>query len=143
MNPKLIAINGPKKGTTFLLETEETSIGRESGNLIALNHSSISRRHCIIRREDQDFTIHDLGSFNGTFVNETPVSEQRLSPGDRVRIGNIQLLFVTEEIENDALTSGESVHLSDADYLTESSREVMAGSLLQQTEQHMMQSARH
>jgi Nif-specific regulatory protein len=143
MNPKLIAINGPNKGTTFLLETEETSIGRESGNLIALNHSSISRRHCIIRREDQDFTIHDLGSFNGTFVNETPVSEQRLSPGDRVRIGNIQLLFVTEEIENEALTSGESVHLSDADYLTESSREVMAGSLLQQTEQHMMQSARH
>jgi len=143
MNPKLIAINGSKKVTTFVLESAETSIGRESTNVISLNHSSISRRHCVIRRDDEDFTVYDLGSFNGTFVNEVPVSEQKLSPRDRVRIGNIQLLFVTEETDTDAVSSGESVRLSDADYLTESSKEVRAGSLLQQTQQNMVQFAHH
>ncbi len=142
MDPRLIAINGLKKGTTFPLESDEVSIGRESANVIALNHSSISRRHCVVRRGDQGFTLHDLGSFNGTFVNEIPVSEQKLSHGDRLRIGNIQLLFVTEPTETDGISSG-SVRLSDADLLTQSSREVRADSLLQQTEQNLVQFTQH
>lgn len=142
MEPRLIAINGATKGTTFPLDSDEISIGRESANRVSLNHSSISRRHCIISRADQDFTVRDLGSFNGTFVNEIPVTEQKLSPGDRLRVGNIQLLFVTEPTEIDGLSSG-SVRLSDADLLTDSSREVPAGSLLQQTEQNVVQFAQH
>jgi transcriptional regulator with GAF, ATPase, and Fis domain len=142
MSPKLIAINGSKKGTTFLLDSDEISIGRESANVLPLNHSSISRRHCVIRREHQNFIVHDLESFNGTFINDIPVTEQKLSHGDRLRLGSIQLLFLTEESENDALLV-HSVRLSDADFLTESSKEIPADSLFNQTKQNLVQFAQH
>jgi transcriptional regulator with GAF, ATPase, and Fis domain len=142
MSPKLIAINGSKKGATFPLDSDEVSIGRESANVLPLNHSSISRRHCVIRRDNQSFLVRDLESYNGTFVNEIPVTEQKLSHGDRLRLGSVQLLFVTEEDETDALLT-HSVHLSDADFLTESSKEIKANSLLHQTEQNLVQFAQH
>ena len=76
MNPRLVAVNGSKKGATFPLASEEITIGRESASSISLNHASVSRRHCLIRREHDDFKILDLDSYNGTFVNGIPVKEQ-------------------------------------------------------------------
>src|SRR4030088_2689331 len=78
MNPRLIAINGSLKGNTFPLDENQITIGRESANGISLAHSSVSRRHCLIKREGDVFVISDLDSFNGTFVNGVPVKEQIL-----------------------------------------------------------------
>src|SRR5215208_6753948 len=51
MTPTLIAIAGSLKGTTFALPEGETTIGREPSNVICLNDQSVSRRHCVVRRE--------------------------------------------------------------------------------------------
>ncbi len=52
-----------------------------------------SRRHAQIRREGEDFTLTDLGSTNGTLVNEEPVTEWILEQGDRITIGRTVLEF--------------------------------------------------
>jgi transcriptional regulator with GAF, ATPase, and Fis domain len=133
MNPRLVAINGPKKGTTFPLTCDEVTMGRESANVISLNHPSVSRRHCMIRRQGDEFKIRDLDSFNGTFVNGIPVKGQALSHSDQLRLGSIELIFLTEEGEE--TTSGHLVRLDDSNPVTRSSRQLRPETLLHQTEQ--------
>jgi len=108
-------------------------MGRESANLISLNHPSVSRRHCIIRRQGDEFKIRDLDSFNGTFVNGIPVKEQALSHSDQLRLGSIEILFLTEEGEE--TTSGHLVRLDDSNPVAQSSRQLRPETLLHQTEQ--------
>ncbi|HYY56900.1 MAG TPA: FHA domain-containing protein, partial [Pyrinomonadaceae bacterium] len=106
MNPRLTAISGPLKGTTYPLQTtEETTIGRESANRLCIADGSVSRRHCIIRREADQFKIKDLESLNGTFVNDVPVKERALSHGDRIRIGHHLFLFLTGAGEEPVVSS--------------------------------------
>src|SRR5262249_39634974 len=132
MNPRLVAINGSKKGTTFLLTDAEATIGRESNNTISLRHASISRRHCVIRNVNGEFRICDLDSYNGTFVNGIPIKEQTLGHADQVRVGNIALLFLVEEGED--APSGHLVRLYDSDPISETSKIIDSESLLHQTE---------
>src|ERR1041384_3268097 len=105
MNPNLIAISGSIKGKIFALTEDETSVGREASNSICLNDLSVSRRHCVIRREpaslsdagaQDDFTIVDLESYNGTFVNGLPVKEQKVSHGDQILGGEVLLLLLRD-----------------------------------------------
>src|SRR5215510_9973427 len=132
MNPRLVAINGSKKGTTFLLTDAEATIGRKSNNTISLRHASISRRHCVIRNVKGEFRICDLDSYNGTFVNGIPIKEQTLGHADQVRVGNIALLFLVEEGED--APSGHLVRLYDSDPISETSKIIDSESLLHQTE---------
>src|SRR5437016_14488265 len=111
MNPRLVAINGSLKGSTFPLGEDQISIGRESASSISLSHSSVSRRHCLIERTGSDFVIRDLDSFNGTFVNGVPVKEQTLMHADQIKVGSIALLVLTEDSER--LSSASLVHLGD------------------------------
>jgi transcriptional regulator with GAF, ATPase, and Fis domain len=96
---KISIIEGKKKGEIFELTDEEIFIGRESNNQIALNDSSVSRRHCSIKRFDQQFFINDLQSLNGTSVNEKPAHNHLLRPGDKIRVGDFVFLFETESPE--------------------------------------------
>jgi pSer/pThr/pTyr-binding forkhead associated (FHA) protein len=104
-NPKLIAISGPAEGTTFGLTEEEISIGREPSNSISINDHSVSRRHCLIRREDGSFKVVDLDSYNGTFVNSLPVGEQSLNHGDQISVGSVRFIFLLHEPETAAAGS--------------------------------------
>src|ERR1044071_4970354 len=108
---RLIAISGPTEGTTFALTEEEVSIGREQSNLICVNDHSVSRRHCVIKREGESFRIVDLGSYNGTFVNAVPVGEQSLSHGDQIAVGSVRFLFLSQDVE--ATASDVPVELGD------------------------------
>src|SRR5215472_10878032 len=72
----------------------ETRIGRGDRNNFQLNDPSISRDHALIRRVEGDYVLSDLDSSNGTFVNDERVFEPRhLSPGDRVRLANVEFSF--------------------------------------------------
>src|ERR1041385_5180463 len=105
MNPRLIAISGSLKGTILDLGENEISVGRDAGNSICLNEPSVSRRHCLIKQavpadnDETHFTITDLDSFNGTFVNSLPIKEQALTHGDQIALGDVVLLFLVDEAE--------------------------------------------
>lgn len=94
---KLIAIDGPVKGTTFPLVTDEVWIGRDTANHIQLNDPMVSRRHCRIRLERNSLKLRDEDSSNGTLVNDVPVRERLLSNGDVIKIGDSQFLVVFPE----------------------------------------------
>lgn len=73
-------------------------IGRNDGVTIRLPDSSISRQHATIRREDKDFWIVDLGSANGSYVNNVALTSARvLRHGDRVQLGTAVLIFQQQE----------------------------------------------
>lgn len=110
--PRLIAISGPAEGMAFPLTEAEISIGRESSNGICVNDHSISRRHCLIKKEGESFRIIDLESYNGTFVNGLPVGEQSLNHGDQIAVGSVLFLFLIDETE--AATHA-AVELSDVE----------------------------
>ena len=67
---KLIAIDGPVKGTTFPLVTDEVWIGRDTVNHIQLSDPMVSRRHCRISLEGDSLKLRDENSSNGTLVND-------------------------------------------------------------------------
>src|SRR6476469_4377858 len=133
MNPRLVTINGTLKGATFPVSADETTIGRESESVVWLNHSSVSRRHCVIRRENGDFKLLDLESYNGTFINGIPVKEQTLVHADQLRVGKIELLFLIEE--GDETTSGHLIRWDDSNPLTETAKQLRPEVLLNKTEQ--------
>jgi Nif-specific regulatory protein len=99
MNPRLVAMTGPVKGTTFALTEEEVSIGRETSNRLCIRDASISRRHCVISKVGAQFKLTDLDSLNSTFVNDMPVKERLLEHGDHIRIGSSLFLFLEREDE--------------------------------------------
>ncbi len=100
MRPRLLAISGPLKDATIPLPEGEVYLGREPGNGIAVLDPSVSRKHCMLRRQDDGrFQIRDLESRNGTAVNGLPVKEQWLRHGDEITIGDSAFLFLLEEEE--------------------------------------------
>ena len=144
MNPNLIAISGALKGTIFALAEDETGLGREASNSICLNELSVSRRHCVIKREavsideqcpapqetineasinetldptNSQFTIVDLESYNGTFVNGLPIKRQTLAHGDQILVGDVLLLFLLRDPEESA---SDAVNQDDANLITRS-----------------------
>ncbi len=110
--PTLDAVAGPLRGSSFPLSSAEISIGRDPGNDIAILDSSISRRHCLIRREGRRYTIKDLESRNNTFVNRVPVNERVLEFGDEIRVGNS--LFLLTDPETAESTDSNSVQLDES-----------------------------
>jgi transcriptional regulator with GAF, ATPase, and Fis domain len=103
INPRLTAIEGPLRGQTFAIDEEKIDIGREPGNLLSIEDSSISRRHCVVHRaQDGRITVRDLNSKNGTFVNGLPISERVLEEGDEIRLGKCLFVFQILEEEPDS-----------------------------------------
>ncbi len=103
MNPAVVAIFGPLQGSTFQLTEEEVSIGREPSNRLAVSDPLLSRRHCVIKKEGDEFKICDLGSRNGIFVNGVPVKERILEHGDQIGMGDSLFLFLFQEVVSPVL----------------------------------------
>lgn len=77
----------------WTLDGDSSVIGRLSGSEVEIQDPGASRRHAEIRREGEDFVLVDLGSTNGTLLNDAPVSEATLESGDRITIGRTVLEF--------------------------------------------------
>ena len=79
---------------TLPLEHDLIRIGRAPQNEIVMAAKNVSRFHCQIKRNGSELIIEDLGSTNGTFVNDEQVKQPRtLSVGDVVRVGHEQVVF--------------------------------------------------
>jgi len=91
----LIVRRGPNAGSKFFLDADVTRIGRHPESDIFLDDITVSRRHAEIRRDGSDFSLHDVGSLNGTYVNRERVEGGELRSGDEVQIGKFKLVFLT------------------------------------------------
>ncbi|HEX9774807.1 MAG TPA: FHA domain-containing protein [Actinomycetota bacterium] len=95
-NQALFVIKGgPTAGSTVLLDTDATRVGRAPDSDVFLNDITVSRRHAQIQREGTTFVIKDDGSLNGTYVNRERVDSAELASGDEVQIGKFKLVFYT------------------------------------------------
>src|SRR5690348_16576620 len=103
MGARLIAVAGPLKNTEVVLTHDETLIGRDPGASVVLNSPSVSRRHCVIRRQNDKYLLRDLGSHNGTLLNQARISEQLLQHGDRISIADSDLIFSIDEAKTSIL----------------------------------------
>ncbi len=98
MQPRLLATAGPLRDSIILLTNEEATLGRDPANAVAVIDPSVSRKHCLLRREeDGRFQIKDLDSRNGTLVNGLAVKEQWLRHGDEIATGDSVFLFLVED----------------------------------------------
>lgn len=94
----LIVRRGPNSGSRFLLDSELTTAGRHPQSDIFLDDVTVSRRHVEFRRQpDGTFTVSDVGSLNGTYVNREPIDSVVLSNGDEVQIGKYRLVFFASQ----------------------------------------------
>ncbi len=79
-------------------------IGRDESNDLTLTGTPVSRRHAVIELRDDQFVIRDLGSTNGTLVNECRTTECSISDGDRISLGNYELTVCLQEPASNNVT---------------------------------------
>lgn len=90
MQVALKVIEGKQTGTLIPLNREKFLIGREEDCQLRPNSDLVSRHHCVIAIDDFTVRIRDLGSTNGTFVNDQRITTQIvLKQGDTIRIGKL------------------------------------------------------
>ena len=96
----LIIDQGPDKGQALDLVSDYTTIGCRKNNDIFIDDKSISGLHCLIRKEGTNCYLKDLGSKQGTSLNqETIDNEVPLKPGDKITLGEVILVFQCDEKE--------------------------------------------
>lgn len=94
----LVVRRGPNSGSRFLLDGDLTTAGRHPQSDIFLDDVTVSRRHVEFRRgADGAFTVADVGSLNGTYVNRERIDQVGLNNGDEVQIGKYRLVFYASQ----------------------------------------------
>lgn len=89
----LVVRNGPQAGTTLVLSTPVTRLGRHPDSEISLDDITVSRRHAEIERTPHGYVVRDAGSLNGTYVNHQRIDEAPLHHGDELQVGKFRLVF--------------------------------------------------
>ena len=90
----VVRSGGGRAGEHFPLERPQTTVGRTPDCDIFLDDVTVSRRHAIVAKGADTFTIEDLGSLNGTFLNRHRIEKAELENGDEVQIGKYRLIFL-------------------------------------------------
>jgi two-component system, cell cycle response regulator len=91
----LLVVGGELNGTLFNLIDPEILIGRSADNGVPLDFNGISRHHFKILTTEKNVIIHDLGSKNGTYVNNQRLeAPKELVKGDIIKIGSIALKYI-------------------------------------------------
>src|SRR5438132_2585994 len=92
----LVQIYGPMLGKKFVLEKDETSIGRGDTCEIVLELDNVSRRHCSLLQKPDGVFLRDNGSTNGTYLNNVEVrGETPLRSGDLIKVGSAIFKFLS------------------------------------------------
>ena len=89
----LVVQRGPGSGSRFLLDADVVKAGRHPDSEIFLDDVTVSRRHAEFHRSGETFTVSDVGSLNGTYVNRDRIDRVQLKDGDEVQIGKYRLVF--------------------------------------------------
>jgi pSer/pThr/pTyr-binding forkhead associated (FHA) protein len=94
----LVVHRGPGQGSEFLLPAtaDVIGVGRTPESDVFLDDVTVSRRHAEFRRGAEGWSVRDVGSLNGTYVNRVRVDDQRLRGGDEVQIGKFRFVFLVD-----------------------------------------------
>lgn len=95
----LVVQRGPGSGSRFLLDKDTVYAGRHPDSDIFLDDVTVSRRHAEFDRAGQNFTVADVGSLNGTYVNRDRIDKVVLNDGDEVQIGKYRLVYYAGHAE--------------------------------------------
>lgn len=87
-----LILTGPGKGSRYLIDSQELTIGRDPSNDIFLDDITVSRKHAKLTKKSQ-FFVEDLNSLNGTYLNANSIKKSSLKNGDEVQIGKYRLTF--------------------------------------------------
>lgn len=92
----LVVHRGPGEGQEFLLDPAAgvLRIGRSEDSDIFLDDVTVSRHHAELRHGAEGWSLRDVGSLNGTYVNRARVDDQRLAGGDEVQIGKFRFVML-------------------------------------------------
>ena len=90
----LVVKRGPNAGSKFVLDQPLTRVGRHPDSDIFLDDITVSRRHAEIVRQGHGYTVRDVGSLNGTYLNRERIEDAQLDNGDEVQIGKFKLVFL-------------------------------------------------
>ena len=100
---KLIIKEGPGRGTAYELTDESVTIGRDPTNVIQIPSETVSRTHAILSSAEAGggdvWTIKDMHSKNGMFLNGQRVESATLGSGDQIRLGEALLSFILRDFE--------------------------------------------
>lgn len=91
--PTLTVLQGRQQGIVYSLEGNSAVIGRSPKCEIFLNDMTVSRKHAVLERIAQGWSIRDTDSFNGVWVNNTNVDHVMLNDRDIVQIGCFVLRY--------------------------------------------------
>jgi pSer/pThr/pTyr-binding forkhead associated (FHA) protein len=92
----LVVHRGPGEGAEFVLDPSAgiVTVGRAPEAGIFLDDVTVSRRHAEFRNGAEGWSVRDVGSLNGTYVNRVRVEDQHLAGGDEVQIGKFRFVFL-------------------------------------------------
>ncbi len=97
LEAKLVVVGGEAKQTEVRLKVLPTIIGRAREATLTLPHPLVSRKHCEILEENGRLYVKDLGSLNGTYVNNERIDgQQQLAPDQLLTLGNVTFRAVYE-----------------------------------------------
>src|SRR6478609_11471496 len=104
LNVKLVVVGGEVKTTEITLKLPST-IGRGRDLAVVLPHPLVSRNHCELYEADGKLMVRDLGSLNGTFVNNERITESPLAPGELLTVGTVTFRAVYDAEGNGGVDS--------------------------------------
>ena len=93
---KLVILTQGMTGRAHELNVDRTTIGRVEDNTFQIADASVSSHHCEVLLRGGEVLIRDLNSTNGSFINDAQITESVLKPGQKLRLGQIELKLETE-----------------------------------------------
>ncbi len=88
---RLLVTSGGPNAQSLNLKPGVNRVGRAPGNDLQIDHPSISSTHCEVELNQDTVTVRDRGSTNGTFIDNQPVTEAPLQPGQTLRLGAVEI----------------------------------------------------
>jgi len=93
---KLVILTQGMTGRAHELNVDRTTIGRVEDNTFQIADASVSSHHCEVLLRGGEVVIRDLNSTNGSYINDAQITESILKPGQKLRLGQIELKLETE-----------------------------------------------
>ncbi len=105
----LVPIADNAQAAILLNQTKVMTVGRQAGSYVLIDHEFVSRRHAEISFTNEQYVVLDLGSSNGTFVNDERLEADKahiLNPDDKIRFGKMNFTLQVKEVgpANDTMT---------------------------------------